>query len=864
MGRDDRIRGAALVGLFAAGCAAPGDDPDAHRFRDGDWAGDGQPVALDEDLALQISPAEGKAPLNSKLRAAPVDAEASILWYEWDFGDGVTSTEAEPEHIFDDPGRYDVTLTAELDLNHVAIGMTEVVEATVPVYATATEWKGDEVDAELTTGWTRGGGALVCASGVDCDPLRMRLPGAPDGLWDLTVRLDYRPESSPEPQPHFELDGVEYNLVPDEGDDTGLVFTELKTVVVSNHEVELLWDDVDQSRIHIAHVVLNPAEGYENPDVEISASVDMGELPLKVEFDVDSNVDIESYRWTFGDGKESSKARPSHKYKTMGRMDVALHFEDSAGVAGLATTVVTVKPSKVELPGLENLNQVGIWSAGFRNDADEFNERRRAELEAMNVTFVGPGGVSGKKYVTSEGAAANIHETLELHAARGIRTGAEVVQKHDWYINDDDGQPRDEWVFDTTAAQTLLSGTDWDGDGVSDLEGHVGWVYLGHEMGEYASRADRAQMVALTRQWFPDTPIYPYYGGISRTVEQPDLQHPAGGVNAEYQVGDGDSDIIGLSISGPFAKLADGERVFDPGWSRLQMQKHAGAALHSFDAPRLWVNTNLPGESASSTVESMWSAEQILDYARVLLSAEVQDFLGAGGVESLSFRAYDRFEFDLGYGANTENPEEEEYGFIEQREAVRWIGGWVKQMKADLPILIVRQPEMQQTRKGPHVDVEYAIIGEQTELAEDVVVQLDDRPPVHDPDLDGVVRIEDVEVGTHTVFAHLEDGNRNIIPGTDLRVLSVHVIEGDPEPEDTDGAEGGSGGGSDTDGSSSDDQGSDDAGSAGSATDWDPPASDPETARGCGCRATQPHRGRGWGAAFLLSLLLATRRRWRS
>jgi PKD repeat protein len=76
--------------------------------------------------------------------------------YFWDFGDGYTSTEFEPEHYYDAEGTYSVTLTAK---HHN--GGSDVAHLTVDVYytqleVTVAEWNSNEIidyivpDAEVT------------------------------------------------------------------------------------------------------------------------------------------------------------------------------------------------------------------------------------------------------------------------------------------------------------------------------------------------------------------------------------------------------------------------------------------------------------------------------------------------------------------------------------------------------------------------------------------------------------------------------------------------------------------------------------------------------------------------------------------
>ena len=61
-----------------------------------------------------------------------IDPPWEIISWAWNFGDGTTSTEQNPEHIYTDPGIYDISLTVETDMGcssttyHTELYVTEV------------------------------------------------------------------------------------------------------------------------------------------------------------------------------------------------------------------------------------------------------------------------------------------------------------------------------------------------------------------------------------------------------------------------------------------------------------------------------------------------------------------------------------------------------------------------------------------------------------------------------------------------------------------------------------------------------------------------------------------------------------------
>jgi PKD repeat protein len=55
----------------------------------------------------------GNAPVTVVFTSNAADADGSVVSWQWDFGDGATSTEADPSHEFTEVGSYAVTLTVE-------------------------------------------------------------------------------------------------------------------------------------------------------------------------------------------------------------------------------------------------------------------------------------------------------------------------------------------------------------------------------------------------------------------------------------------------------------------------------------------------------------------------------------------------------------------------------------------------------------------------------------------------------------------------------------------------------------------------------------------------------------------------------
>lgn len=92
------IAALAAVLLLAVGCDFFDDD------------GDSRPSVL-----VEVEPSEGPAPLEVAFSALPRDDVGDGATWLWDFGDGATTTEQNPDHTYTEPGDYEVTLRLTLE-----------------------------------------------------------------------------------------------------------------------------------------------------------------------------------------------------------------------------------------------------------------------------------------------------------------------------------------------------------------------------------------------------------------------------------------------------------------------------------------------------------------------------------------------------------------------------------------------------------------------------------------------------------------------------------------------------------------------------------------------------------------------------
>lgn len=240
------------------------------------------------DADFTASPQAGEGPLQVTFTDASIAGAAPITLYEWDFGDGNTSEDVNPVHIYEDPGTYTVKLKVT-----TAIG------------------DNTETKANLINVQERATASFTASPRAGASPLAVQFTDTSD------------PGSSPITQWFWDFgDGTS-----DTRQNPQHTYTAAGAYTVSLSVTTA----VGQSPIASQ---LNFIEVEELPKANFSASPTSGPAPLNVNFtDLSSGGSdvITEWLWDFGDSTSSTLPSPSHRYASDGVYDVSLTVTTSSG-----------------------------------------------------------------------------------------------------------------------------------------------------------------------------------------------------------------------------------------------------------------------------------------------------------------------------------------------------------------------------------------------------------------------------------------------------------------------------------------------------------------------------------------------------
>jgi len=339
--------------------------------------GNQAPVAV-----VVATPESGDAPLEVSFTGSDSMDDVGIDSYEWDFGDGNTSTETNPTNTYNTAGNYTASLTVT-----DGEGLTDTATISIVV----TEAGGNQAPEAVVSATPDSGNA----------PLEVTFTGdgSTDDIGIVSYAWDFGDgNTSTETNPiHTYNAAGSYMASLTVTDGEGLTNTATISIVVTEEG------------------------GNQEPEAVVSATPQSGNAPLEVSFMGGNSLDdvgIVSYAWDFGDGNTSEEINPTHTYNTTGTYTASLTVTDGEGLTNTATINIVVTedggnqapvavassspiqgpaPLAVIFNGEESTDDVGIDTYFW-----EFSDGRTSSQMNPMLTFESVGTYDATLTVTDE------------------------------------------------------------------------------------------------------------------------------------------------------------------------------------------------------------------------------------------------------------------------------------------------------------------------------------------------------------------------------------------------------------------------------------------------------------------------------
>ncbi len=292
---------------------------------------------------FSASPLVGQSPLEVNFTDLS-QPEGGIDSWLWEFGDGGSSTDQDPLHSYNIAGFFSVGLTiSNSDGADIEKKVNLIHVLSRPIIA------------NFAASPTAGQAPLPVTFTDQSEPA-----GNIDSwLWDFG---DGATETEQSPQHTYSNEGF-FSV----------------TLTVSNS------DGANSER----KTNLIFAKGRGVPTAEFSASPTAGEVPLTVEFDDESQGDVASWLWSFGDGATSDEQNPTHVYQTAGIFTVVLGVSGSGGADSEKKTNLIGVFDK----GMVEAEFTAVPGIGIVPLTVEFTDNTAGEVDSWLWDF-GDGGTS--------------------------------------------------------------------------------------------------------------------------------------------------------------------------------------------------------------------------------------------------------------------------------------------------------------------------------------------------------------------------------------------------------------------------------------------------------------------------------------
>ncbi|GHE92950.1 collagenase [Thalassotalea profundi] len=256
-----------------------------------------------------------------------IDTDGSIVNYHWDFGDGTSSTLANPTHSYSVANSYTATLTVTDDQGATAVASADVIISAEP-------------SLEILNGGTKSN--LTANIGQTTDTFFINVPtnasnlviniSGGSGDADLYVQQGSAPSDNNYTCRPYIGGNIETCTIATPAE--GTWFINLKAYNTFSGVTLTASFDEAQTTPNVAPVVYinGPYSGDEGVAVAFNSTGS---------YDPDGS--ISSFHWSFGDGTTSTLENPTHVYATANTYNVSLSITDNEGLTETSSTTAIIE-----------------------------------------------------------------------------------------------------------------------------------------------------------------------------------------------------------------------------------------------------------------------------------------------------------------------------------------------------------------------------------------------------------------------------------------------------------------------------------------------------------------------------------------
>lgn len=417
------------------------------------------------------------------------DGDASIVSYDWQFGDSESSNLENPTHSYDAAGTYTVTLNvtdSEGQTASVTKNVTVVSDSTAPsasfstskenLLVNFTDTSSDSDGSISAWNWSFGDGS----SSTETNPSHTYAETGSynvtlevtdnDGLTDSTTQIvDVSTDDGLENGAvieglsaqqgdalYFKMNvpsgatDLEFAISGGSGDaDIYVRFGAIPTTTEYDYRP---YKNGNEETVNVAspqsgewHLMIRAYRTYANVTLTASYQIAGNQSPTAAfdvtlnslaatftdtSFDVDGS--ISSRLWTFGDGNESTQQNPTHTFATAGTYNVTLAVTDNENATDLETQTIMV--SDTDITEIRNGETVGNLSA---NTAEELHfVLNDVPADTAQLTFIIEGGTGDADIYVRFGARPTTSQYDHRPYLSGNNETVNVsdAQQGNWYV----------------------------------------------------------------------------------------------------------------------------------------------------------------------------------------------------------------------------------------------------------------------------------------------------------------------------------------------------------------------------------------------------------------------------------------------